>query len=471
MFRMNQRAATAPVTRASSGGGETAPPASRVFHRFPKAPLPRAAAGDGPYIVDETGKRYLDASGGAAVSCLGHSHPAVVTAIQDQVGRLAFAHTTFFTSELMEELADLLVAQAPGDLGRVYFTSGGSEGVEAALKLARQYFVERGETRRTRIVARRQSYHGNTLGALSAGGNQWRRSALEPLLIPTTHVAPCYAYRDRRDGESEAEYGRRVADELERAIRESGPETVMCFIAETVAGATLGCVPPVEGYFRRVREICDRYGVLLILDEVMCGMGRTGALYACAEEGIAPDLLVVAKGLGAGYQPIGGVLVSDRIFETIVSGSGFFQHGHTYTGHLAACAGALAVQRAIRDENLLANVRRRGAQLEAALVERFGNHRHVGDIRGRGLFWALEFVADRTTKEPFDGALGFARRLKHVALENGLVCYPMGGVVDGQRGDHVMLAPPFIIDETHIDEMVDKLEASVSAVLDETAAV
>lgn len=438
---------------------------SHAFHRYPKVSMATAASGDGPYIIDSAGKRYLDASGGAAVSCLGHSHPVVTRAIKDQIDTLPFAHTSFFTADVIEELADTLVADAPGDLDRVYFVSGGSEGVEAALKLARQYYLEKGEPQRAHIISRRQSYHGNTIGALSAGGNLWRRKPYEPLLVPVTNIAPCFEYRDRRADETEETYGLRVANELEAAILKAGPETVMCFIAETVSGATLGCATAVPGYFKRVREICDRYGVLLILDEVMCGMGRTGTLYACEQEGIAPDIAVIAKGLGAGYQPIGAVLTTGRVFDTIVEGSGFFQHGHTYMGHLAACAGALAVQKVIREENLLANVRQRGEDLREALDERFGNHRHVGNIRGRGLFLALELVKDRGTKAPFAASAKVASRLKAAALAEGLICYPMAGLIDGVSGDLVMLAPPFNIDRGHVDEMVDKLGKAVDGVV------
>jgi adenosylmethionine-8-amino-7-oxononanoate aminotransferase len=400
------------------------------------------------------------------VSCLGHSYAATAAAVQEAIGTLAFAHTSFFTTRAAEDLAELPAESAPGDLSHVYFLSGGSEAIEAALKLARQYHVERGEPDRSRIIARRQSYHGNTLGALSAGGNLWRRKLYEPLLAgDVIHIAPCYDYRERRDGESEAEYGRRAAGELETAILAAGPEKVICFLAETVSGATLGCVPPVEGYFAEIRRICDKYGVLLILDEVMCGMGRTGTLFAYEQEGIEPDLVAIAKGLGAGYQPIGAVIASRKVYDTIVGGSGFFQHGHTYTGHPTACAAALAVQRAIRDENLLDNVRLRGKQLLDKLIERFGNHRHIGEIRGRGLFRAMEFVADRATKEPLDADLHFAARLKATAFDLGLVCYPMGGVVDGVRGDHVMLAPPYIVDEGHLDEIVAKLGEAIDMVL------
>jgi adenosylmethionine-8-amino-7-oxononanoate aminotransferase len=438
---------------------------SHVFHRNLNHEYPVAVHGDGVYLVDATGKRYLDASGGAAVSCLGHSDRAVIDAIKAQLDRLPFAHTSFFTNEPMERLADALVAGAPAGLSRVYFTSGGSEAMEAALKLARQYFVEVGEPQRRYVIARRQSYHGNTLGALAAGGNLWRRKQYEPLLFPATHVSPCYAYRDVSTGESESHYSARLVKELEAAILALGPKSVIAFCAETVAGATLGAVPPVPGYFRRVREVCDRHGVLLILDEVMCGMGRTGALYACEQEGITPDIVCIAKGLGAGYQPIGAAIASGKIVDAIRAGSGFFQHGHTYLGHAAACAGALAVQQAIKERNLLSNVRRMGVLLEQKLRARFDAHRHVGDIRGRGLFWGLELVRDRATKEPFDPALGVHARLKAQALALGLACYPMGGTVDGRRGDHVLLAPPFIVEEAHLDEITVKLSAALERTL------
>ena len=438
---------------------------TRVFHRNPRARYPVAVRGDGAYVIDRDGKRYLDASGGAAVSCLGHSDAAVVKAIQEQLAQLPFAHTSFFTNEPMEALAEALIARAPAPLDKVYFVSGGSEAVEAALKLARQYFVEKGEPQRRYLIGRRQSYHGNTLGALAVGGNAWRRKQFQPLLIEANHVSPCYAYRGRQAGESDAAYGERLAAELEAEIRSLGEDQVMAFVAETVVGATLGAVPPVSGYFRSVREVCDRYGVLLILDEVMCGMGRCGSLFAFEQEGVVPDLVTVAKGLGAGYQPIGATLVGSHIYETIVSGSGFFQHGHTYLGHAAACAGALAVQRRLHDDGLLARVPVLGAQLESKLREAFGSHPHVGDIRGRGLFWGIELVADRTSKAPFDPSLQLHARIKKKALETGLLCYPMGGTLDGVRGDHVLLAPPFILEERQLDELVGKLGQVLGAVL------
>ena len=436
---------------------------SHVFPRHSKASLPVAVAGEGCYVVDEDGKRYFDGSGGAAVSCLGHSDADVTKAIKDQIDKIAFAHTSFFTSKVAEELADLLIANAPEGLDRVYYVSGGSEAMEAALKLARQYFLEIGQPERHRVIARRQSYHGNTLGALATGGNAWRREPFSPLMIETSHIAPCYEYRGREDGETAFEYGQRIANELEAEIQRLGPQNVMAFVAEPVVGATLGAVPPVEGYFKRIREICDAYGVLLILDEVMCGMGRTGTLFACEQDGVTADILAIAKGLGAGYQPIGAMLCSASIYQAIESGSGFFQHGHTYIGHPAACAASLAVLRKLTD-GLADNVLPLGEKLNAALTDAFAQHPFVGDIRGRGLFRGLEIVEDRSAKTPFDPALAMNRKLKKAAFEAGLACYPMGGTLDGVRGDHVLLAPPFIMTEQQIDEVVGKLLKAFSQV-------
>jgi adenosylmethionine-8-amino-7-oxononanoate aminotransferase len=438
---------------------------SYVFHRNPRHAYPTAVAGDGPYLIDADGKRYLDGSCGAAVSCLGHSDREVRDAIKQQLDRLAFAHTSFFTNEPMEALAEDLIRHAPSGMARVYFVSGGSEAMEAALKLARQYFVEIGEPGRRHVIARRQSYHGNTLGALSAGGNLWRRKQFEPLLVDVTHVAPCYAYRGKQPGETDAAYGKRLVAELETEIGRLGPRNVIAFVAETVVGATLGAVPPVPGYFTAIRELCDRHGILLILDEVMCGMGRTGTLYACEQESIAPDLVAIAKGLGAGYQPIGALLASGKVYDVIVRGSGFFQHGHTYIGHPAACAAGLAVQRVLRERKLIPQVQQLGRALEARLRGRFADHPHVGDIRGRGLFWGLELVANRATKTPFDPGQRVNAKIKQRAMEEGLLCYPMGGTIDGARGDHVLVAPPFIVTEGQLDELVDKLGRAVDAAI------
>ena len=438
---------------------------NHVFPRHSKANLPVIAGGEGCYLIDETGKRYLDGSGGAAVSCLGHGDPEIIAAIKAQLDTVAFAHTSFFTSEPAEQLADLLIANAPGGLDRVYYVSGGSEANEAAIKLARQYMLERGQPSRHRIIARRQSYHGNTLGALAAGGNQWRREPFAPLMIETSHISPCYAYRNRGEGESDVDYGRRVADELESEILRLGPESVMAFIAEPVVGATLGAVAPVDGYFKRIREICDKYGVLLILDEVMCGMGRTGSLFAYEQESIRPDIVTIAKGLGGGYQPIGAALCTAEIYQTIEGGSGFFQHGHTYIGHPAACAGSLAVVNALIERDLIKRVKDVGERLTGALEAAFGQHPNVGDIRGRGLFRGLELVENRETKAPFDPGLAIHSKIKKAAFQAGLICYPMGGTIDGRNGDHVLLAPPFIIDDDQIDELVSKLSTAIDQVL------
>ncbi len=346
--------------------------------------------------------------------------------------------------------------------------SGGSEAVETAIKMARQYFTIIGQPQRRHIIGRHQSYHGNTLGALSVGGHVQRRGPYQPLLFDTHHISPCFAYRGKNDGESDADYGLRTANELEEKILELGSDTVSAFIAETVVGASLGAVPAVEGYFKRIREICDKYGVLLILDEVMSGMGRTGTLYACEREGVSPDLICMAKGLGAGYQPIGATMVSDRLFKAFHDGPGFFQHGHTYMGHPIACAAALAVQNAIKSRNLLGAVNFQGDVLNNALIARFGNHHHVGDIRGRGLFRGLELVKDRATKEPFDPALKLHAKIKAKAFSLGLVCYPDGGTMDGVSGDHILLAPPYIINESEISELVDKMGQTIDAVIGES---
>jgi adenosylmethionine-8-amino-7-oxononanoate aminotransferase len=443
-----------------------APRTSRVLHRSLRDTPPKAIGGEGVYLIAEDGRRLLDASGGAAVSCLGHQHPRVIAAITKQASTLAYAHTAFFSSEPAEALAETLVGHEPGGLAYAYFVSGGSEAIEASIKLARQYFIERGEKQRRHFVARRQSYHGNTLGALAAGGNAWRREPYAPLLSTAfSHVTPAFAYHEKRDDESDAAFVARLAAELEAEFQRLGPDTVAAFLAEPVVGATAGCVPAPEGYFKAVREICDRHGALLILDEVMSGMGRTGTTHAWEQEGIAPDIQAIAKGLGGGYQPIGAMLASGRIIDTIRAGSGAFQHGHTYLAHPLACAAALAVQQVIREDRLLDRVKERGRQLEQRLTERFGNHRHVGDIRGRGLFWAIELVADRASRTSFDPALKLNQKIKAEAFANGLGCYPGGGTVDGIRGDHVLLAPPYIASPDEIDLIVDKLGTAVDNVL------
>jgi adenosylmethionine-8-amino-7-oxononanoate aminotransferase len=436
-----------------------------ILSRATGLPLRVAVQGDGPYVIDRDGKRYLDACGGAAISCLGHSEASVIQAIQHQLGELPFAYGVFFTTEAVEKLAEDLISDAPAGLTKVFFGSGGSEQMDGTLKLARQYSVDAGQPRRTRFIARSQSYHGGSMGSLGVGGHVRRREIYLPLLASAEHIAPCYAYRDQEAGESAEAYGLRAANALEDALIRMGPETVIAFVAEPVVGAAMGCVPAVPGYFRRIREICDRYGVLLILDEVMCGLGRTGYRYACEEDGVTPDLLVVAKGLGAGYQPISATLVSQRIHETIQKKRGFFLHGHSYQGHASACAGGLAVQQVIREQGLIENVRRQGTLLRKLLEERFGAHPHVGDIRGRGLLIGLELVKNRETKQPFEPQQTLWRRIMIAGMEHGLMCYPGGGTVDGTRGDHILLAPPFNVNEAHLEEAAAKLGAALDQAL------
>ncbi|MDC1283549.1 aspartate aminotransferase family protein [Amylibacter sp.] len=437
---------------------------SNVFPRQITNPPIRAVSSEGCYIIDENGTQYFDGSGGAAVSCLGHDDPDVIKAIQDQTSKMAFAHTGFFSSDPAEELAELLIKHAPGELDRVYFVSGGSEAIEAALKLARQFHVENGEPSRHHIIARKQSYHGNTLGALAAGGNKWRRNQFEPILIDASHIAPCYEYVDKTKEETSYDYGQRVAQELEDEILRLGYDKVMAFIVEPVVGATMGAVPAVPGYFKRVRDICDKYGVLLILDEVMCGMGRTGHLFASEFDGISPDILCIAKGLGAGYQPIGAMLCSKNIYDVIGNGSGFFQHGHTYMGHPVACAAGLAVLKAILSRNLLKSINKKSDQLFNSLKTQLAHNPYVGDIRGRGLFIGIEIVKNLETKKPFAPDLKIASSIKYAAFKAGLICYPMSGTRDGKWGDHILLAPPFIMNESQIIELVDKVSIALKVI-------
>ena len=438
---------------------------SKTFPRNMKNLPPAATSAQGCYIYDKSGKSYLDGSGGAAVSCLGHGDPDIISAIKSQADQLSFAHTGFFTSEPAEELTELLIKHAPGDLDRVYLVSGGSEATEAAIKLARQFHIENGEPERKNLIARKQSYHGNTLGALAAGGNEWRRKQFSPLLINVSHISPCYEYILREETETAYEYGQRMAQELEDEILRLGPKSVMAFMAEPIVGATLGAVPAVDGYFQKIRKICDQYGVLLILDEVMCGMGRTGYLYACNADNIAPDILCIAKGLGAGYQPIGAMLCTSQIYECIENGSGLFQHGHTYLGHPVAAAAANAVIKKLINNDLVSRSTEKGKKLSNMLESKFSQHPNVGDIRGRGLFQGIEFVENRETKKPFDPDLKFATKLKMNAFEAGLICYPMSGTRDGKNGDHVLLAPPFIIEDSQMDELIEKMDSAITKTL------
>lgn len=439
---------------------------SNLVHRNLNIAPPIAISGQGIWLREASGHEVMDGSGGAAVACLGHGHPHVLGAMRAQLEKLTYAHTALFSCESAERLADMLVGHAPGGLTHAYFVSSGSEGMEAALKLSRQYFVEKGEPQRRHYIARRQSYHGNTLGALAAGGNAMRRAPYAPILSDAfSHVSPCYAYRERADDESDADYVQRLAGELEAEFQRLGPQNVIAFCAETVVGATLGCVAALPGYFEKMRAVCDRHGALLILDEVMSGMGRCGTMHSWEQEGITPDIQVIAKGLGGGYQPIGGILVQGHVIAAIRDGSGGFMHGHTYQAHPMACAAALAVQEVIAEEDLLGNVQGMGALLERGLTERLGNHRHIGDIRGRGLFWAIELVQERGSKAIFAPSLKMNERVKHEAYARGLGCYPMGGTIDGLRGDHVILAPPYNVTAAEVEMIVDRFGAAVEAAL------
>ncbi|WBU54835.1 aspartate aminotransferase family protein [Paracoccus sp. SCSIO 75233] len=438
---------------------------TRILHRSIGPNLPRAVAGEGVWITDDQGRRYIDGSGGAAVTSLGHGNAEVLEAMRAQMEAIAYAHTSFFTSDAAESLADRLVGLAPDGLDYVYLVSGGSEAVEAALKMARQYFVEIGQPQRRHIIARRQSYHGNTIGALATGGNEWRRKQFQPILPETHHVSPCYAYRDMAEGESPGDYAARLAAELEEKIVTLGPDEVIAFVAEPVVGATLGAVPAVEGYFRRIREICDKYDVLLILDEVMCGMGRTGTIFAHEQEGVVPDILTIAKGLGGGYQPVGAVMLSAHIHDAFRNGSGLFQHGHTYIGHPIAATAADKVVEIMSRPGLMENVNIMGQRLQDGLEAALGQHPNIGDIRGRGLFRGIELVADSDSKATLDPALKTHAKIKKAAMARGLICYPMGGTVDGARGDHVLLAPPYIVSADEVDQIVERLTGAITDVV------
>jgi adenosylmethionine-8-amino-7-oxononanoate aminotransferase len=442
--------------------------ASRVMHRTVSHQPDVAIRGEGLILTMADGREIMDASGGAAVACLGHGNRRVSEAIGIQAHKLAYAHTGFFTTEPAEALADLLLGDEPGGLSHAFFVSSGSEAMESALKLARQYFIERREPERTQFIARRQSYHGNTLGALTMSGNAARRAPYEPLFAAVfSHVSPCFPFHYRDPAESDPEYVQRLAQELDDEFQRLGPGRVAAFCAEPVVGATAGCVAAVPGYFRAIREVCDRYGALLILDEVMCGMGRTGTTHAWEQEGVTPDIQAIGKSLGGGYQAIAGILVTRHVIEALASGSGAFVHGHTYQAHPVACAAALEVQRVIRDEALLSNVQAMGSLLERQLRARLGDHENIGDIRGRGLFFALEFLQDRPLKKPFDPAWKFHSRIRDHALKAGLAIYPSAGTVDGTRGDHLIIAPPYNSNPQDIELIVDRLDTAIMSALEE----
>ena len=440
---------------------------SSILHRTLELTPPTAVGGEGNYLIDDAGKRYLDACGGAAVSSLGHDNAKVREVLKAELDNIAFAHSGFFTNQPAEELAQFLIDRAPKGtgLGRIMYLGSGSEAMEAALKLARQYHLERGEPKRSNIIARAPSYHGNTLGALATGGHAGRREPFQPLLMNVSHIDAAYEYRMRREGEAGADFALRMANLLEEKIQRLGAETVMAFVAEPVVGASLGTQPAPMGYFKRIREICDTYGILFIADEVMCGMGRTGSLFALEQEGIAADITTLAKGLGAGYQPIAAVMAAENVIRIIKDGSGTLWNGHTYMSHAIATAGALAVQQVIEEENLLSNVRMRGEQLREGLQTRLGQNPHVGDIRGRGLFWTAELVEDSATKKPFEATLGLAPKIQKIALDLGLMCYPSQGCADGTQGDHVLLAPSYTSTLEEIEAICDLITQAIETAL------
>lgn len=441
---------------------------THVMHRLLKTPYPRAVGGDGPYLIDSTGKRYIDSASGAGVSCLGHSAASVSDAIARQTKELGYVYNAYFTTDVLERFADALVEMTPQGLDWVFPGSGGSESMDGALKLALQFHDENGQPQRRKFISRRQSYHGCTIGALAVSGNRMRRMLFEKFLPETIQISPCYEYRDRRVDETAEAYSQRLANELDAEIERQGPDTVAAFVAETVVGATAGCIPPTPDYFRLIKKVCEKHGVLFIADEILAGCGRTGTYLSIEQDGVTPDLAVVAKGLGAGYQPLSAILVSDKIVQTIASGRGFFFHGHTYNGHATAAAAGLAVIETIRERKLLENVRNMGALMIDRLNDRLGNHPHVGNIRGRGLLIGVELVQDRATKKPFAGERMLWNAIQKAAFARGLLCYPGFGTADGVDGDHVLLAPPFIIHEDHVGEIVDKLAPSIDEALTQT---
>ncbi len=429
---------------------------SAVFYREAEHQYPIAVRASGMYIFDEMDKKYLDMCGGAAVSCLGHQHPDVIAALQGQIGTMSFAHTTFFSNEPQEKLATALASRFGEEGAKVYFSSGGSEANETALKLVWQYWRALGLEGKTKIISREHSYHGNTLGALSVSGHPGRRKPMMGVLHDWPRIMPCYAFRDMVEGESEVDYGLRAAKALEDAILKAGPDTVAAFIAEPVVGASLGIVPAVEGYFAEIRAICDRYDILLISDEIMCGTGRTGTFFAHEQDDFLPDIVTLAKGIGGGYQPLAATIVRRKIADAFSSSGQAFNHGHTYIGHASACASGMAVLDTFDKYQLLGNVRAKGTALIDALRSNFAGHANVGDIRGRGLFIGVEIVADKATNAmPEDGA-GLAKKILKSAMGHGLLCYPNGGSAESGSGCHVMFAPPFILDDSHIAEMIEK---------------
>lgn len=432
---------------------------------------PKIQGGEGNYLRTTDGREIFDAAGGAAVSCLGHGNKRVINAISDQLNTgTPYLASSFWGSQVVEDLCEELVRGTDGKMARVYLTGSGSEAMEAALKLSRQYFYEQDKrTKRVKFIARERSYHGNTLGALGVSGFLVRREPYVPFLMENVHhISPCYPYRQRLEGESDSAFVSRKAAELEAKFQELGPDTVIAFIAEPVVGAALGCVPSVPGYLKAMQDICHRHGALFILDEVMCGMGRTGTLHAWqAEPGVRPDIQTNAKGLGGGYQPIACMMVSAEVVDVLKQRSGQFIHGLTYQAMPVQAAAALEVQRIIREDSLMVNVADQGSFLGDCLQEFLGDHPHVGDIRGRGLFWGIEFVRDKATKEPFHPTLQVAQKVADLAITSpwSMTVYPGAGCVDGVRGDHIILAPPYTVTRDDIEKIAVTVADAVRVAL------
>ncbi|KAF5003125.1 hypothetical protein FDECE_10316 [Fusarium decemcellulare] len=441
-----------------------------TLHAKINSPPPRIVKSQGCWLETEHGHRILDASSGAAVVSIGHNESRIKEAIADQLDRVAYCYSPFFTTEAAEKISHFLTESTNGAMSKVFVVSSGTEAIEAALKIARQYFTElpTPQPARTKFIARKQSYHGNTLGSLAAGGHKARRGVYEPILSTSfSHVSPCYPYREMKPDETEQHYVSRLAKELDDEFHRLGPDTVCAFIAETVSGSSLGCMPPVPSYFKAMKEVCDRYGALLILDEVMSGIGRTGTYHAWEQEGVVPDLQTVAKGLGAGYMPVGALMVNHKVADTLAQGSGSFSHSQTYQGHPVACAAAYAVQSVVKEDSLIQNVQEMGDYLGKSLKERLRGHKHVGDVRGRGLYWGIEFVRDKESKEPFPLKEQIAGKLHKTGLgpEYGISLIPSTGNVDGVRGDMVIASPPFTITKEEVDILVDRVEGVVKSVL------
>lgn len=434
-----------------------------VLYRASNHRYPTAVSASGMRITDADGKQYLDMSGGAAVSCLGHAHPDVVAAIREQLETLAFAHTSFFTNEPQEQLAAALAQRFEQPDARVYFLSGGSEANETALKIAWQFWAARGKPNKKIIISREHSYHGNTFGVLSISGNTQRRRASAAPLIEWPRIPQCYPYREMQAGEDIGDYSKRAAGYLDDAIIAAGPDNVAAFICEPVVGSSLGVVPATPGYLQQVRDICDRHDVLLIADEIMCGSGRTGRFFAHEHDGVSPDIVTLAKGVGGGYQPLAATIIGPKVAAEMTSSG--FAHGHTFTGHAAACAAGLAVQKVMRQHNLIERSRSMGERLLSLLQDNFSEHPHVGEIRGRGLFAAIELVQDRETRAGFENRRNLPDELRQAAMDQGLIVYPGGITIDQRMVPHVMLAPPMITKERHLLECIEKLKTAVDKAL------